>query len=208
MTRRLGLGLAVAAVAAATITVTVLAANDGGPGEGGHVYLWPLAHPFLGVAVAGVLLATAAWLGVQHQARRLGAQTVAVLVVVGALGLGSVVHELDKTGGLSDPFVVTTSADLAVVSYWSGDVRMLRLRTREGLPSREGTANVACFAARASGVGPAWTFGRAEVTGRDEITAFTDDGTAWPIRFDRRTLSAASPLDRCTGAPKITYSSD
>ena len=51
--RRVALGLAMAAMVDAT--VTVLAAVDSGPGAGGHVYLWTLAHPFLGVAISGAI---------------------------------------------------------------------------------------------------------------------------------------------------------
>jgi hypothetical protein len=203
--RRVALGLAVAAPVFAG--VTILAAADGGPGAGGHIYLWALAHPFLGVASAGAMLAGAAHLAVQHRVRRLSAQVVAALVAVAALLAGMAAGNLSFLG-VSDSSVVARSADFEIVSYrspvlFSSDRIVLRLRTRDGLASREGTADLACFITPESGAGPEWLFGRAEVTGKDRIAAVAKDGTTWPIRFDARTLSAVEPLDRCHDAPDL-----
>jgi hypothetical protein len=115
---------------------------------------------------------------------------------------------LDDMFALSDGKVVATSAQFEVVSYrasglFGSDTVVLRLRTRQGLTSREGSADIACFISPRSGAGPEWLFGRADVTGNDEVAVVTKDGTRWPIRFDARTLSAADPLDRCTNAPDM-----
>ncbi|MFG2041677.1 hypothetical protein [Dactylosporangium sp. NPDC048998] len=205
--RRLALGLLVAAAAIAT--VAILATADGGqlqvnPPNGGHVYLRPLAHPFLGVAIAAAMLATAAQLAVQHAARRFSAQAAAALVAAVALFLGMLGYSMGDA--LSDESVVATSADFKVVSYrspgfFSSDRIVLRVRTREGLTSREGSENLACFIDQTSGAGPEWLFDRASFTGNDEIAVFAKDGTMWRIRFNTRTLSALGPLDRCTEAP-------
>ena len=131
------LGLVVAAVVIAA--VSVLASVDGGPGRGGHVHLWPLSHPFAGVAIAGGLVAVAARFGVRGGRLRTGTQIAAVLVAVAALGLGVLAGWFG--GGRPAPSVVATSPDLQVVSYriptliLSDDV-VLRLRTREGLGRR------------------------------------------------------------------------
>lgn len=188
-------------------TVTVLAAVDGGPGAGGHVHLWPLAHPFLGVAIAGAMLAVAAQLAVRHRVRRLSSQVVAALVTVVALCLGMAAQS-PGFSDFSEESVVATSADFEIVSYrsagfFSSDTIVLRLRTREGVASREGTADLACFIVPESGAGTEWLFGRAEVTGKDEIAVVAKDGTMWRIRFNDRTLSAVGPLDRCRDAPDI-----
>jgi len=132
---------------------------------------------------------------------------VAVLVAVAALGVGVVVRLL-PVGDPSSPSVVATSAGLSVVSYRSpglfrSDAVVLRLRTREGLASREGTADIACFLVPSSGAGPEWLFGGAEFTGRDEVAVHARDGTTWRIRVDPRKLTAAGPVDRCSGAPDI-----
>jgi hypothetical protein len=188
--RRLALGLTAAAVA--TVTVTVHAAVNGGPGRGGHVYLWPLARPFLGVAIAGAMVAAAAQLAVQHRARRLSSQAAAALIAAAALCLGTLDHGLDMFA-LSGGSVVAASADFEVVSYrspgfFSSDMVVLRLRTRDGIASREGRDDVACFISPTSGAGPQWLFDRAEVTGDDEIAVVAKDGTTWRIRFSTRTL--------------------
>ncbi len=207
--RRLALGLLVAA--AATATATILAAVDGRQLEvnspnGGHVYLRPLAHPFLGVALAAAMLATAAQLAVQHRARRFSSQAAAALIAAVALSLGMLVYSVGDMFALSDESAVATSADFKVVSYRSpgflrSDATVLRVRTREGLASREGSENLACFIDPTSGAGPEWLFDRASFTGNDEIAVFAKDGTMWRIRFNTRTLSAIDPLDRCAGAP-------
>jgi len=194
--RRLAIGLVAAAVTVAA--ATVVAGVDGGPGRGGHVHLWPLSHPFLGVAVAGVLVAVAT---------RRAVRVVAALIAVAALGAGVLVRLLPVDRPTS-PAVAATSADLSVVSYRSpglfrSDAVVLRLRTREGLASREGTADIACFIVPSSGAGPEWVFGRVEFTGRDEVAVHARDGTMWRIRVDPRKLTAAEPVDRCSGAPDI-----
>jgi hypothetical protein len=203
--RRIALGLTVTAIAGAA--VTVLAAVDGGPGAGGHVHLWPLAHPFLGVAVAGAMLAVAAQLAVGHRARRLSSQAVAALITVAALFLGWAAHTL-RFSDFTERSVVANSADIEIVSYRSAgffrsDTIVLRLRTRDGITSREGTADLACFIVPESGAGPEWLFDRADVTGKDEIAVTAKDGTVWRIRFNDRTLTAVEPLDRCGDAPDI-----
>ncbi|MGI5238605.1 hypothetical protein [Dactylosporangium sp. CA-139066] len=203
--RRVALGLAAGAVVVAV--VTVFAAVDGGPGAGGHVHLWTLAHPFVGVAIAGAMLVGAAQLAVQHRIRRLSSQAAAALITVFALCSGEAAH-YGTFSDLSEASVVATSVKFEIVSYrsagfFSSDTIVLRLRTREGIASREGRDDLACFITPESGAGPEWLFGRAEVTGKDEIAVFAKDGTMWRIRFNARTLSAVEPLDRCRDAPDI-----
>jgi hypothetical protein len=200
--RRLALGLIVAS--AATLTVTVLAAVDGGPGRGGYVHLWPMAHPFLGVTLAGAMLAAAAQLAVQHRARRLSSQTAAALIVGVTMCLGTLAHPLDMFS-LSEGSVVAASADFEVVSYrspglFSSDTIVLRLRTRDGLASREGRDNVACFIAATSGAGPAWLFDRAELPGDDQIAVVRgapSQGSRERAGRQRKAADAASAPRRC-----------
>lgn len=200
--RRLALGLVVAA--SVIVGVTILAAVDGGYGWG-HIYLRPLAHPFLGTALAAGMLGVAAQLSVSRRVPRVGSQVAAAVVAAMALCSGLLVTWMEQTFGVSGESVVASSPEFKLVSYHrpvlfrSGDI-VLRVQSREGLASRESGQDLACFI-DASGLGPEWLFDRASFTGAGEITVFTKDGTRWQARFDTTTLSPVQPLDRCTNAP-------
>jgi hypothetical protein len=204
--RWLALGLLVAAAVTATATILAAAYGGGSDGQGGYVYLRPLAHPFLGVSIAAALLATAAQLAVQHRVGRLSAQAAAAVVAAVASGMGALVYVQGDMFMVSEESVVATSAEFELVSYRSpvflrSDEIVLRLRTRDGLASREGTEDLACFSVPTSGAGPEWLFDRASFTGNDEIAVVAGDGTMWQIRFNTRALSTVNSLDRCTAAP-------
>ncbi|KKK00531.1 hypothetical protein LQ51_21330 [Micromonospora sp. HK10] len=78
---------------------------------------------------------------------------------------------------------------------------VLRLQSREGIASREGIEDLACFIEESSGAGPDWLFGRASFVDNDEVAVSAKDGSSWRIRFDTKTLSAVNPVDKCTDAP-------
>jgi hypothetical protein len=82
--------------------------------------------------------------------------------------------------------------------------RRRRRRSREGLASREGRADIACFVVPSSGAGPEWFFGRAEFTARDEVAVYTQDGTMSRIRVDP---GPCPPPSRSTAAPAPPTSS-
>ena len=198
------LGFVLAAVVIAT--VSVFARADGATGQGGHVHLWPLAHPFQGIAVAAALIVVAGQYGLRRPGARTATQIAGTLVAVIALGLGTIGFLFGDR--FPAPPVLATSADLQVVSYrlpgllGSGEV-VLRLRSRDGLASREAERDIACFAVPSSGAGPEWLFGGAEFTGPDEVAVHARDGSTWQIRVDPRTLTAPEPLDRCSRAPDV-----
>ncbi|MEU4680345.1 hypothetical protein [Micromonospora sp. NPDC023737] len=178
------------------------------PKRGGHIYLRPLAHPFLGSALAAGLVAAAAHLAVRRRAPRIALQTVAATVATAAtlVGLLGSVFPLPEE---SNDGVVAKSPTFRLVSYRSprffGSGRvLLKLQSREGIGSREGSRSLACFIEESSGAGPGWLFGRADFVGNDEIVLSAKDGTTWRVRFDTKTLTSVSPVDRCTDAPDLT----
>lgn len=198
--RRLTLGLIVAALT--TVTVTILASVDGGE----YVHLRPLAHPFLGIALAAGMLGVAAQLAVKRRALRVGSQLTATLVAAAALFTGVLAESLDDMFEASNESVVATAPDFTLVSYrspgfFSSGYTVLRVQSREGIASREGRKDLACFIEASSGADHEWLFDRARFTGEDEITVFAKDGSMWQIRFDTQTLLPVNPLDRCTDAP-------
>ena len=165
--------------------------------------LTPIAHPFLTVIAAAVL--TIAALrgvlpeGVERQVAQ--AMTGLFAVIVGAVGL---VLQIVQQGSPRQPEVVATGTDVQVVAWRHDDItrdyRLLRLRTRAGLLSRDGTADVACFLDEGD-FHPGWTFASATVTG-DLVVARTADGQEWRVKFDPATLRPSTPaIDRCAGAP-------
>ncbi|MFF4893584.1 hypothetical protein [Micromonospora chersina] len=101
---------------------------------------------------------------------------------------------------------MATSPDFRLVSYRlpgvaSSDNVLLRLQSREGIASRESIEDLACFMVERSGAGPEWLLGRAAFVDTDEIALSAKDGTTWRIRFDTKSLSPMSSVDRCTDAP-------
>lgn len=210
-------------VAAVTVSVTILANADGVGGfawrceggeqlcfnqkRGGHIYLRPLAHPLLGSALAAGLVAAAAHLAVRRRALRIALQTVAATVAAAATLLGLLSSVFPSFEESSDG-VVAKSANFRLVSYrspgffGSGGI-LLKLQSRDGIGSREGSESLACFIEESSGAGPAWLFGRADFVGSDEIVLSAKDGTTWRVRFDAETLTSVNPVDRCTDAPDL-----
>lgn len=196
------LALALLAAAAVTVTATVLAAKD----QGEHIYLRFLAYPLTGIALAVLMLAGAAELGVQRARLRTGLQVAAGLVAFAALCVQAYVLMGFSFLSPSQESVAATSADFRLVVYRSPtlfgpDTLVLRLQSREGLASREGRENLACFIAPESDLGPEWRFDRAGFTGSDEVLVSTEDGTRWRIRFNRQTLLPVNPIDRCPKTP-------
>jgi hypothetical protein len=198
--RWIALGLGTAAIA--LVAVPILATQER------HIYLFPLAHPFLGVALAAAVSAVAARFGVARRRPRIGMQVTATVVGLAALLLGGATASFTSSFDPSRLGIVTTSPDFAVVSYrvpvlFQSSEVVLRIQSRNGPASRESDQALACFIEATSGAGPEWLFDRALFTGRDEVEVIARDGTAWPVHFDPRTLRPVHPLDRCAGAPDI-----
>lgn len=218
LTLRRWLAVGLLVVAAVAVAVTVLANVDGvgglawcggevcmGPKRGGHIYLRPLAHPLLGIALAAGLVAAAAQLAVRHHVLRVASETVAAVVAAAALLL-SLLPLLGPRFEPSRDAVVATSSNFRLVSYrspgffGSGSV-LLRLQSREGIASRESSEDLACFIEERSGAEPECLFGRASFVDNDQIALSAKDGTTWRVRFDTKSLSSVNPVDRCTDAP-------
>ncbi|MGR6316836.1 hypothetical protein Q2K19_08825 [Micromonospora soli] len=221
LTLRRWLAVGLLVVAAMAVAVTVIANVDGvggfawrcdgggqlcfSPKRGGHIYLRPLAHPLLGIALAAGLVAAAAQLAVRHRVLRVASQAVVAVVAVAALLLG-LLESLGPRVGASRDAVVATSPNFRLVSYrspgfFSSGSVLLRLQSREGIASREGSESLACFIEASSGAGPEWLFGRASFVDNDEVALSAKDGTTWRVRFDTKTLSSVNRVDRCTDAP-------
>jgi hypothetical protein len=212
------LAVALTSGAAVMIGVTVVSAADAGyrfdgghltvpEHEQGHVYLHALGDPpALGITVALVMLAAAGYYGIAHRAVRTGGAVAVglavVLVSISCIG-GAM---LNAAFGESDRSTVAVSANYVVVQYvrsgvFNSDDVVLRLRSRRGLLSYEGDADIACFIAESSGAGPEWLFDHASLTTAAVVQVVAKDGTTWDIGFDPHTLRPVNPVDRCTNAP-------
>ncbi len=201
MTRR-WLAPVLLASAVITVTVTVLAAQD----QGEHIYLEFLAYPLLGAALALLMLAAAAEVVLQRVKLRVGIQVVAGLLAFAAVGVQTYVLAFSGLWSPSRESVAATSSNFRIVVYRSPtlfgpDTFVLRLQSREGLASRNGRRDLACFIAPEYDLGPKWHFDRARFTGSNEVQIFAEDGTVWQIRFNGQTLMPIDPVDRCTKAP-------
>ncbi|MFF5225753.1 hypothetical protein [Dactylosporangium sp. NPDC000521] len=190
-------------VAAGAVVVTVAAAVAA---NARYAAFAPLAHPFLTVFLAAVVAIVAVRGLMPESTRRLVTQAGTGLLglLVGAAGLVAVSGEEYEPHA---PTVVASGPDVRVVAWQQNVIvrqeQKLRLRSRDGLLSRDSTATVACFVndPYAGHELDAWTFASATVVG-DEIVAKTVDGQEWRVSFDAATLRPATPvIDRCTGAP-------
>lgn len=174
--------------------------------QGEHIYLGLLAYPLLGSALALLMLAAAAELVLQRARLRVGIQVAAAVLAFAAICGQTYLLTFSGLWSPSRESVAATSADFKIVVYRSPTlfgpgVFVLRLQSREGLASREGRKELACFIASDYDLGPKWHFDRARFTGRDEALVFAEDGTMWRIRFNGQTLVPVNPVDRCAEAP-------
>ena len=191
------------AVAGGAVVVTVAAAVAA---HARYAAFAPLAHPFLTVLLAAVVAIVAVRALMPEGNGRLLVQAGAGLLglLVGAAGVVSVSGEEYEPHA---PTVVASGPDVRVVAWQQNVIvrneQKLRLRSRDGLLSRDGTAAVACFVndPHAGHELDAWTFASATVVG-NELVAKTVDGQQWRVAFDPATLRPTTAvIDRCTGAP-------
>ncbi|GAA3243567.1 hypothetical protein GCM10010532_085890 [Dactylosporangium siamense] len=166
--------------------------------------LTPISHPFLAILIAAVMVIIALRGVLPESTERLVAQACTGLFAVIVAVVGAVLHSAGEFSP-RQPEVVAAGTDVQVVSWRQDDMSrqllLLRLRSRDGLLSRDGTTDVACFLDKVGGAYPDWTFASATVTG-DLLVARTADGQEWRVTFDPATLRPTTPaIDRCTAAP-------
>jgi hypothetical protein len=198
--RRLAIGLALAAPVVVTTAMLANANQD-------YVYARLLNHTHTAVGLAALMLAVAARLVIARRALRITAYVATGLVSLSAWGLGIGLYLAGKGlgGGPAERGTVATSAAFQAVAYeepvvFRSNVLVLRIRTRAGSLSREGT-EVACFMAPGTGVGPEWLLGHARFSAYDQLEISTVDGTIRTLTFDTHTLNVSTELDRCSQAP-------
>jgi hypothetical protein len=176
-----------------------------------YTHLTPYGRPMIVVAtLAGAAaLVTVAAVRILNGAevRRgvgVGGAVVALLVCAGGGYAARFASAFDGTEPRSSPRVVAVSADnafeLVIVDYTGWFVRydVVRLRTRDGLLSRESDRYVACFA-QEDDVRPEEHFAGARFSGVRGIEVRMRSGRTWTTAFD------ADPL-RPTG--QVEYGCD
>jgi hypothetical protein len=213
---KVAIALAIAAVA--LIALSVVSAVDVGyhidggslmmpQHHQGHVYLHVFGNPpELTILAAIAMLCAAGHLGIVRRGARIGSM-VAALLAAALVAFTCVGSTLFKNGfGETAGSTVAASSRYEVVRYnrprWFGsDDIVLHLRSRNGLMSYEGGADLACFIEDSSGADSQWLFDHASLTANGSVLVTAKDGTTWQIRFDPHTLRPANPVDRCTDAP-------
>jgi hypothetical protein len=171
-----------------------------------YVYARLLDHPAAAVALVAPILALAVGLALPRPALRGTVYVIAAMVTLTACALGVANGLLARAVGASptERGVVAATDAFQLVAYHKpvflgSDRVVLRLRSRAGLLSREGS-DIACFAAPGAGVDPASLFGEASFDGHDQVRVATADGATWWLTFDERSLNVARPLDHCAAA--------
>ncbi|MEU7819947.1 hypothetical protein [Catellatospora sp. NPDC049133] len=111
--------------------------------------------------------------------------------------------------GPSETLAVSPDGRFEVVGRKEGFLttfEVLRLRSREGLLSRE-SPEIACFG-NGTMDSPEVLLERLAFTGPTQVSLWSDDGGIGVVDFDPETLQPAHPYDRCTvdmsGAPDIS----
>ncbi|GAA1404511.1 hypothetical protein [Catellatospora coxensis] len=129
--------------------------------------------------------------------------TVVVLPsLVGVVGLcawgGYVYMEPMFRSGPVETLAASPDGRFEVVGQSEGFIttfQVLRLRSREGLLSRE-SPEIACFG-NGTMDSPEVLLGRLAFTGPAQVTLWSDDGGVGVVDFDPETLQPAHPYDRC-----------
>lgn len=198
MRRRTALVMLSAAAAAVAVTVlaSVLAALR-------YAAFRPLDHPFLAGLLA-MVVAIVALRGLRPEGtarllQQTGLGLLAVVIGVAGLALG------DQEFRPHHPVVVASGPAVRVVAWRAGTGArpqlLLRLRTSDGLLSRDAAEDVACFIDERQEAFASWAFASATVVA-DGLLVKTVDGQQWRVTFDPATLRPTTPaIDRCTGAP-------
>jgi hypothetical protein len=152
-------------------------------------------------AAAAVLVGIAGGLAIRRRALAwFVAVAVPALGVLGCLG-GGTSFVLDSTPApTGDSTVVAVSADgtreLVALDHYATPDRstMIRIRSRNGLWSRESARDVACFSQHMPrGAGG---FVAARFVEPNGVEVRADDGTVWTTTFDLHTLMPAQTLRR------------
>ncbi|MEV6969748.1 hypothetical protein AB0M47_32005 [Hamadaea sp. NPDC051192] len=192
-------------VVVAPLIVAVAVVADGFARQG-YVYARAFAFPLLAVPLAVGLLALSAHLLIRRRNLRLFLVWFSVVAALlgGCLGLQA--SAFLTTFDPGDRTILADTPRFRLVSYraeglFAGSETVLRVQSRNGLMSREGLIDIACFSDPYRTDGNEWIFGSATFSGETEIEAVAEDGTTWRISFDAVSLAAPQPLDRCTDAP-------
>jgi hypothetical protein len=193
-------GVAALAVAGAIVA---------GSNSGRYVRVMPFGRPGVVVTVfvvASVLLGVSAWLVLRHRIARGIAAGIAVVLAVAMCASGA---RFTAEAGVSgaDPSSVAVLGvapggrfELVRLQYESigPGADVVRIRSRDGLRSREAGQDLACFAVPFDhDAAPDHTFAGARFVGDTEVEVTTADGAAWVTTFDPRTLLAAQTLSYC-----------
>jgi hypothetical protein len=196
MQRKAAIAALAFAVAAVVITAAAAVAV-----QQRYAAFRPLDHPFLTGIAASVVAALALRTRIREETRRLLAQAGAGALGLAAITTGALVTAATLNGP-HDPRVLATGPDVQVVAWRVPAVGVehlqLRLRSRAGLLSRDGAADLACVIDPAAGLVNSWTLGTATLDGADTLLVRTTDGQQWRVRFDPATLRPTDPpADRC-----------
>lgn len=106
--------------------------------------------------------------------------------------------------------VVATSPGYEIVAHrvsagWLTDHRLLlRLRSRDGLASRESGDNLACFLDNERDEPPqSWFLDRAEFVTGHAVRLHAANGFTWEVPFDPGTLAPGRLVDQCAVAAQL-----
>jgi hypothetical protein len=200
--RRFGWSAVLVGLAVLLVLFTLLAAWN--PWR--YTYLMPVGRPLIVVIALGgaaALVAAAAVRVLRGELERqvvgIGGALLALLVWVGGGFTVSYLPGFDGHRRPSSPRVVAVSADnafeLVLVEHigWFVYYDVVRLRTREGLLSRESDRYVACFA-QEDDVRPEEVFVGARFTGVREIEISMRSGRTWTTTFDADSLRPTGQL--------------
>ena len=198
-----------ASVLAVVAALAVAGAIAAGNNPRHYVHLIPYGRPGVVVTVlvvAPLLLGAAAWLVLRNRIARGIAAGVAVVLAVAMCADGAR-FTAEATAFGTDPSSVTVLGvapggrfELVRLQYKSMGLGadIVRVRSREGLRSREAGQDLACFAVPFDhDTTPDRTYAAARFVGDTMVEVTTADGTAWTTTFDPHTLLAAQTLTYC-----------
>ncbi len=204
VTARYRWALAVAVCLVAVLAVAGVLIAGSNPWH--YVRLTPFGRPGVVVSVlviAPLLVGFGSWLVLRNRSARWVAGGVAIVVALAMCATGSRFASGDATFGAEPAVTVVGVApdgrfELVKRRYESfgGIADVVRIRSRDGMRSREAGQDLACFSRPSDAAAPDHAFGSARFVGDTEVEVTGADGVAWTTTFDQRTMLAEKTLSR------------
>ncbi len=177
------------------------------PNPRGYIYVDKFAHPVAGWFVSLITFALTAYIGISAKAARTAVLSViATVIAVSACGWSML--SPFQTDPPTHRTVLATFHHYTLTRYTDrvnvGDDSypakgyVLFVEYRDGIFSRAGHQEIACFVAPGEDADPSWTLASARFMNDNTVEMATRDEATWVASFTSDTLRPVTTVDRCS----------